>query len=58
MAKKYNRVMLGKAGCYADLCKAEGFIGVNFLNDENLTNNLYEDWHDFNKHYIGTVVKC
>ena len=52
MAKKYNRVMLGKAGCYADLCKAEGFIGVNFLNDENLTNNLYEDWHDFNKHYI------
>ena len=44
--------MLGKAGCYADLCKAEGFIGVNFLNDENLTNNLYEDWHDFNKHYI------
>lgn len=57
MAKKYNRVMLGKAGCYADLCKAEGFIGVNFLNDENLTNNLYEDWHDFNKHYIPVWMK-
>ena len=52
MAKKYNRIMPGKAGCYADLCKAEGFIGVNFLNGENLTNNLYDDWHDFNKHYI------
>lgn len=57
MAKKYNRVMLGKAGCYADLCKTEGFIGVNFLNDENLTNNLYEDWHDFNKHYIPVWMK-
>lgn len=57
MAKKYNRVMLGKAGCYADLCKAEGFIGVNFLNDENLTNNLHEDWHDFNKHYIPVWMK-
>lgn len=48
---------MGKAGCYADLCKAEGFIGVNFLNDENLTNNLYEDWHDFNKHYIPVWMK-
>lgn len=52
MAKKYNRIMLGKAGCYAELCKSEGFIGVDFLNEEDLTNNLHEDWHDFNKQYI------
>lgn len=44
--------MLGKAGCYADLCKSEGFIGVDFLNEEDLTNNLHENWHDFNKQYI------
>jgi hypothetical protein len=49
MAKKYNRIMLGKAGCYAELCKTEGYIGVDFLNEEDLTNNLHEDWHDFNK---------
>ena len=52
MAKKYNRIMLGKAGCYAELCKTEGYIGVDFLNEEDLTNNLHEDWHDFNKQYI------
>ena len=44
--------MLGKGSCYADLCKSEGFIGVDFLNEEDLTNNLHEDWHDFNKQYI------
>lgn len=43
MAKKYNRVMLGKGGCFADLCKSEGFIGVDFLCDEDLTKSLYED---------------
>ena len=41
--------MLGKAGCYAELCKSEGFIGVDFLNEEDLKNNLHEDFHDFNK---------
>ena len=52
MAKKYNRVMLGKGGCFADLCKSEGFIGVDFLCDEDLNNSLHEDWHEFNKQYI------
>lgn len=27
--KKYNRIMLGKAGLYADQCKKEGFIGAH-----------------------------
>lgn len=49
--------MLGKAGCYADLCKSEGFIGVDFLNDEDLTGNLCEDWHEFNKRYIPVWMK-
>ena len=33
--------MLGKAGCYAELCKSEGFIGVDFLNEED--EPTYED---------------
>ncbi len=57
MAKKYNRIMLGKAGCYADQCKSEEFIGVDFLNEVDLTNNLHEDWHDFNKEYIPVWLK-
>ncbi len=52
MAKKYNRIILGKANSYAEICKAEGFIGVDFLADTDLTNHLHEDWHDFNKEYI------
>lgn len=57
MEKKYNRVMLGKAGYYADTCKKEGFIGVDFLPDIDLSNNLHKDWHDFNKEYIPVWLK-
>lgn len=49
---KYNRIMLGKAGCYADTCRTEGFIGVGFLKDSDLSNHLYSDWHIFNKEFI------
>ena len=50
--KKYNRIMLGKAGCYADQCKSEGFIGVGFIHDKDLSSSLFEDWHKFNKEFI------
>ena len=50
--KKYNRIMLGKAGCYADQCKSEGFIGVGFIPDKDLSSTLFDDWHKFNKEYI------
>ena len=42
--KKYNRIMLGKAGLYADQCKKEGFIGAFFGIEEDLSTNLYDDW--------------
>ena len=44
--------MLGKAGCYADQCKSEGFIGVGFIHDKDLSSSLFEDWHKFNKEFI------
>ena len=28
--KKYNRIMLGRGGCYAKKCREEGYIGANF----------------------------
>ena len=50
--KKYNRIMLGKSGCYADQCKSEGYIGVGFIHDKDLSSTLFDDWHKFNKEYI------
>lgn len=52
MAKGYNRVMLGKAGMYADQCRKEGFIGVDFLPDIDLFMRLPDVWQEFNKTHI------
>lgn len=54
--RKYNRIMLGKAGCYADQCKQEGFIGADFGIEEDLSTNLFDDWRTFNKHYIPVYL--
>jgi len=50
--KQYNRVMLGKAGFYADKCLKENFIGVDFDINENLTGKLSDNWRDFNAKYV------
>ena len=44
--------MLGQGGMYADLCRKEGFIGVDFLGDIDLTDRLTDTWKEFNKQYI------
>lgn len=50
--KKYNRVMLGRAGKYAKMCREGGYIGADFDINEDLSDSLYENWRDFNKKYI------
>lgn len=50
--KKYNRVMLGRAGKYAKMCREGGYIGADFAIYEDLSDSLYENWRDFNKKYI------
>ena len=35
--------MLGKAGCYAETCRNEGFIGVDFLNEDLVKNRKYTE---------------
>lgn len=57
MAIHYNRIMLGKAGCHADKCRAEGFVGVDFLSDVDLTASLCDDWHDFNREFIPVWLR-
>lgn len=50
--KQYNRVMLGKGGKYAKMCRQEGFIGSEFEVMQDLSDSLYENWRDFNKKFI------
>ena len=49
--KKYFRIMLGKKSVYAQKCFEGNFIGANFEIYEDLTNNLPENWRDFNAKY-------
>lgn len=52
MAKKYNRVMLGRGGQFAEECFKGNYIGADFDIHEDLTPNLTDNWRKFNQHYI------
>ena len=45
--KKYNRVMLGQSSRYAEQCLEGGFIGVHYGIDQDLTNELTDNYSDF-----------
>ena len=49
MAKKYNRIMLGRAGRFAKMCREEGYIGANFDIKKDLSDSLPENWRQFNE---------
>lgn len=55
--KQYNRIMLGRSGCYADQCRKDGYIGADFNIPEDLKNSLPNDWREFNKNYIPIFLK-
>jgi restriction system protein len=46
--KSYYRVMLGRKSIHAETCFAENFIGTDFEVNQDLTNELTENWRDFN----------
>lgn len=50
--KRYNRVMLGRGGKYAKMCRENGYIGADFDIYEDLSDSLFDNWRDFNKKYI------
>lgn len=49
--KKYIRVMLGPKSVFAEECYKGSFIGADFDIHEDLTDNLPENWRDFNSKY-------
>lgn len=50
--KAYNRVMAGSRSVHAAQCFNEGFIGVDYQIDVDLTGRLPENWRDFNREFV------
>lgn len=44
--------MLGQGSKFAKMCREEGFIGAEFDLLFDLSNDLYDNWRDFNKKFI------
>jgi restriction system protein len=49
--------MLGKQSAYAQKCVDSGFIGADFGIQEDLSNNLPEEWREFNREFIPIFLK-
>ena len=50
--KSYYRVMLGQKSTYAAEALAGGFIGTDFGNRQDLTDDLPDSWRAFNEKFI------
>lgn len=50
--KNYYRVMLGKQSVHAADCFTGNFIGTDYEINQDLKNDLPEDWRAFNKKFI------
>lgn len=56
--KRYIRVMLGAKSMYAKECYEGNFIGADYDIHEDLTNELPENWRDFNAKYRPVWLKA
>jgi restriction system protein len=56
MTKRFYKVMLGKKSDLADKCRVEGYIGTDFDVYEDLTNQLPDDWREFNQKWIPQLL--
>lgn len=50
--KRYYRIMLGGKNVHANECYKGNFIGADFDIDTDLSNQLPDNWRDFNKKFI------
>jgi restriction system protein len=55
--KEFYRVMLGKGSMYAKECREQGFFGADFDIQQDLTNELPDDWREFNKKFIPIYLQ-
>jgi restriction system protein len=54
--KKFIRLILGKGNAFVNLCIEGEFIGTNFNIDQDLKNELVDDWREFNKKLIPVFL--
>ena len=54
--KNYYQLRLGRKNVYAEECRAGGYVGVNFLIEQDLTGHLPDEWKAFNKNFIPIYV--
>ena len=47
--KNYYRVILGAKSKFAKECYDNGFIGADYGINQDLTNELTDNWRDFNE---------
>lgn len=50
--RKYIRLALGANAIYAEICRKENFVGVDFDIARDLNKDNSENWREFNKKYI------
>ena len=55
--RNYYRIMLGAKSIYAEQMHNEGYIGVGFFENKDLTGNLPDNWRDFNKSFIPKYLE-
>jgi restriction system protein len=53
---QYNRVMAGAGGIHAAECVKDGFIGVDYQIAQDLTNDLTDNFREFNAKYIPVYL--
>lgn len=56
--KQYNRIMLGKGGCFSADCLKGNYIGCDFLPSQDLTDHLKDNVKDFNKEFVPVFLDC
>ena len=57
MIKNYFRLILGRKHTHFDECYKNNYVGVSFGIDKDLSNDLPENWRDFNKKYIPLYLE-
>jgi restriction system protein len=57
-ARSYFRIMLGAKSSFAEQCISEGWFGGGWDINQDLTNELGDNWRDFNKRFIPVYLEA
>jgi restriction system protein len=55
--KKYSRLRMGREGQYFEQCFKGNYIGVSYGIDKDLSNDLFDNWRDFNAIYVDHMIE-